>query len=300
MFNQNDTIHFSCTQCGKCCGKAPFMHFYDMLQLSNEFFFQTAHHAVLSNSKNPLEKGLIDHLQVLGHTIVMPEEHIESTLFYFIDFMPVTYPSYKACPKLENNLCSIYGKRPSSCKLAPLDAKFDDTQQWRTLNFYKENVDKNEWKCDFSHDQPIVYKNQEIYQTNHNALYFQSVDIIRDITDKYIEFLSIAKNPQDNKHLDAHFKAIFKSVVNNNLMISDMIISLQSARYHNLISEEVAVKFIEDQLAFIEKETKPALSFKRKEDLQTTRLYKAQKEAYVKALKQKIFQYSYENFSFVE
>lgn len=299
MFNQNDTIHFSCTQCGKCCSKAPFVHFYDMLQLSEDFFFQTAHHAVLSNTKDPLEKELIDHLQVLGHTIVMPEEHIESTLFYFIDFMPVAYPSYKSCPKLENNLCTIYGKRPSSCRLAPLDAKFDDTQQWRTLNFYKENVEKNDWKCDFSNDQPVVYKNQEIYQTHHNSLYFQSVDIIRDITDKYIEFLSISENPQEKKHLDAHFKAIFRSVIDNNLMISDMIIALQSARYHNIITEEMAVKFVQNQLSFIEKEMKPALSFKRKEDLPTSRLYKAQKEAYVKALKQNIFKYSAENFSFM-
>lgn len=297
MFTQKDTIHFSCTQCGKCCKKAPFMHFYDMLELADEFFFQTAHHAVLSNSKNPLDKDLINHLQALGHTIVMPEEHIESSLFYFMDFMPVSYPSYKSCPKLENNLCTIYGKRPTSCKLAPLDAKFEDSQQWRTLNFYKENVIKNDWQCNFNVDQPIVYKDEQIYQPHQNSLYFQSVDIIRNITDKYIEFLSVSDNAHEKKHLDIHFKAIFKSVLDNNLMISDMIIPIQSARYHNLITEDSAVTFVEKQLKFIEKEMKPALSFKRKEDLPTSRLYKNQKEGYVKALKQNIFKYSSDNFS---
>jgi Fe-S-cluster containining protein len=231
MFTQSDTIHFSCTQCGGCCQKSPFMHFYDMLELSDEFFFQTAHHAVISYAHKPLEESLLNHYKAIGHTIVMPEDGIEASLFYFIDFIPVSYPSYKTCPKLDNNLCSIYGKRPTSCRIAPLDAKFDDSQQWRTLNYFKKNVEENKWKCNFSNDQPILFKDEQIYHPNSNALYFQSVDAIRDITDKYIEFLSVS----DKKYLDTHFKAVFKSITDNSLMISDMIIPLQAARFHNII-----------------------------------------------------------------
>lgn len=295
MFNQNDTIHFSCHQCGKCCSKSPFLHFYDMLELSDEFFFQTAHHAVISHANNPLSPDLLKHLQVLGHTIVMPEAEIESRLFYFIDFMPVSYPSYKNCSKLENNLCTIYGKRPSACRIAPLDAKFDDSQQWKTVNFYKQNVIAHDWQCSFSETDPIIYKNQQIYQPNHNNLYYQSVDSIRDITDKYIEFLGSA----DKEYLNNHFKAVFKSLTTESQMISDMITPLQSVRYYNIVSEDLVVNFVENQIKFIEKEMKPALSFKRKEDLQVSRLYKRQKEDYIKALKNNLFKHSFDDMSFI-
>lgn len=293
MFTQKDTIHFSCTQCGKCCQKSPFMHFYDMLELADEFFFQTAHHAVISHASKPLEKELLAHYQALGHTIVMPETGIEASLFYFIDFMPVSYPSYKTCTQLKDNLCSIYGKRPSSCRIAPLDAKFDDSQQWRTLNYYKKNTQEHDWQCKFDEAQPVVYKDEQIFQPSHNALYFQSVDSIRDVTDKYIEFLSIS----DKEYLNNHFKAVFKSLTTNSLMISDMIIPLQSARFHNIISEDLALNFIEKQIAFIDKEMLPALSFKRKEDLQTSRLYKRQKDDYHKALKNNLFKHTSEDFT---
>lgn len=291
MFKPNDTIHFSCKQCGKCCQKSPHMHFYDMLELSDEFIFQTAHHGVLSFSKTPLEKSLLEHYQILGHTIMMPE--LEASLFYFIDFIPISYPSYKTCPKLIENQCSIYGKRPSSCKLAPFDARFDDTQQWRALQYFKDNTEKNDWKCSFDESSPIVYKEEQIYQPAQNSLYFQSVDLIRDITDKYIEFLGLASK----QHQDEHFKALFQSIRQQNLMITDMVVILQVARYYNLISEEYAVTFMNNQIQLIEKEMKPALALKRKEDLQTSRLYKKQKEYYEKAIKDNLFKHSQEDFN---
>ena len=290
MFSQSDTIHFACHQCGKCCQKSPHMHFYDMIELSDEFIFQTSHHAVISYAQNPLETELLGHYQALGHTIMMPE--IEASLFYFLDFLPIAYPSYGSCPKLIDNKCSIYGKRPTSCKIAPLDARFDDTQQWRTLNYFKKNVENHDWKCSFSESDPVVFHNEEIYQPGLNSFYFSSVDALRDFTDKYIEFLGMhSKNQQDY-----HFKALFKSVTSNNLMITDMIIPLQVARYHNIISEDVAINFIENQLSLIEKEMLVSTQLKRKENLQVSRLYKKQKDDYRKAIKENIFRGDPEHF----
>ena len=80
-------------------------------------------------------------------------------------------------------------------------------------------------------------------------------------------------------------------------MITDMIVILQVARYYNLISEEYAMTFMNNQIQLIEKEMKPALALKRKEDLQTSRLYKKQKEYYEKAIKDNLFKNSQEDFN---
>lgn len=293
MFSQSDTIHFSCNQCGKCCQKSPNMHFYDMLELSNEFIFQTAHHAVISYGKSPLIPELLQHYQALGHTIMMPE--LEASLFYFLDFIPMSYPSYKTCPKLIDNICSIYAKRPSECRLAPFNAHFDDSQQWRTLQFFKKNTEEKDWKCNFETTEPIVFKDEQIYQPSQNSLYFQSVDSIRDFTDKYVEFLSIAQG----NYKDNHFKALFQSIQKNSLMISDMIIPLQVARYFNIISEEFVLSFIQNQINLIDKEMVSAFALKRKEDLQTSRLYKKQKDDYLKALNSNLFKNTQEDFNII-
>lgn len=294
MFTQDDTIHFSCTQCGKCCQQSPEMHFFDMISLSDEFIFQTAHHAIISYEKQPLEKVLLEHYRAIAHTIVMPE--LDASMFYFINFMPVALASYQNCSKLDNNLCSIYGKRPSSCRMAPLDARYDDTQQWRTLNYFKDNVVKNDWQCNFTPQSPVIFENNMIAQPNLNSLYFQSVDSIREFTDKYIDFLALGTN----NHQNEHFKAVFQSVVKNNLMISDMIIPLQVGIYHGILTHDMAKKFIYDQIALIDKEMAKSVTLKRKEDLKTTRLYKKQKEDYLKAIKAGFFDETAEHNDFME
>jgi hypothetical protein len=126
-------------------------------------------------------------------------------------------------------------------------------------------------------------------------MYFQSVDHIREFTDQYIAFISLAGEDYKNNH----FKAVFNSVSKNSLMITDMITSLQVARYNNTISEELAISFVKNQIALIDKEIDASLFFKKKENVQTTRLYKKQKEDYVKALKNGLFENKTEDFDII-
>lgn len=282
MFNKNDVIRFSCTECGKCCSTPPRSNFYDAIMLSDEFIFQTAHHAILSYTKKPLDKELADHYKIIAHSIVMPE--LDAMLYYYLDFTPIANPTYKSCPKLVDNKCSIYGKRPTSCKSYPLSATVAEEEQWRTLNFFKKNVDEKDWKCDFSEKSPILFADESIYNPGQNALYYQSVESLRDFTDRYIEFIG-----NDKKYQDNHFRAVFQSVSRNQLMISDMIVSLQVARYFNILTEEEVVSFIENQIRLIEKESTFSISLKMKDNLQVSRLYKKQKEEYLKALDKQIF-----------
>lgn len=80
-------------------------------------------------------------------------------------------------------------KRPSSCKLSPINDGFDDTQQWKTINLFKKECWWKKWGMWLFKESPLLYKNEEIYSVNHNSLYFQSIGTNRDFTDKYVNFI---------------------------------------------------------------------------------------------------------------
>lgn len=289
MFESNQDIHFACHQCGQCCTKSPEMSFYDMLELSEKFIFQTAHHTMISYAKNPLEKELVSHYQLIGHTIMMPE--LEASLFYFVNFIPVSLPSYGSCPQLKDNKCSIYGDRPATCKISPFSAFYDEQQQWKTINFFKKQVDAGKWNCSFDKKDPLIYSRNDLYIPGQSAIYHQEIINIREITDKYIEFLSLQGEGRKN----THFKALFDAMRKNALMISDVVFVIQMARYYNIISEDVAIRFFSNQLKCLQKELDYTVKIKNKDNLQTSRLYKRMIDDYEKLLKSDLFKDNYEN-----
>lgn len=293
MFTKDQEIRFSCTQCGKCCEKPPRVNFYEMLELADKFIFQTAHHTMISYAQNPLEKTLSHHYQLIGHTIMMPE--LDASLFYFIDFMPIPLLSYKACPQLKDNLCQIYGERPSSCRLTPFSAFYDSQDQWKTVNFFKERVTANNWDCSFEEKDTLIFKNNDIYSPSLNALYHQEVTHIREITDKYVEFLSMQQGDRKNQH----FKALFDGLQKNALIITDVILMLQCALTFNLISAEMATNFILKQRSLIEKELQYATNLKDKANLPASRLYKRMVEDYTKIINSKFFEQESVNFDII-
>jgi len=283
MFDKDQEIRFSCTQCGKCCEKPPRVNFYEMLDLADKFIFQTAHHTMISYAEKPLDKSLLEHYQIIGHTIMMPE--LEASLFYFVDFMPVPLVSYKMCSQLKDNACQIYGQRPNSCRLSPFSAFYDSQDQWKTVNFFNERVKANNWNCSFDEKAPIIFKNGDIYSPGLNAIYHQEVTHIREITDKYVEFLALQENNRKNEH----FKALFDAMQKNALIITDVLFMLQGAIHFNLITPKIAKDFIIKQKELLEKEINYATSLKSKENLPTSRLYKRMIEDYTKVINTDLF-----------
>lgn len=283
MFEKNQEIHFSCTQCGKCCEKSPNVSFYEMLELSDRFIFQTAHHTMISYAQKPLDKSLALHYQEIGHTIMMPE--LDSSLFYFIDFIPIELPSHKQCSQLKNNLCEIYGKRPNICRTNPISPFYDEEDQWKTINFFKEKTASKQWQCSFEQKDPIIYNDGKIQSHILNSLYNQQIINIREITDKYIEFLSL----QGDERKTEHFKTLFNAMQKNALVITDVIFMLQAAIYFNIIGQDSANHFIQEQKNLIEKELLVAQELKNKENLQTSRLYKKIIIDYNKVIDTKLF-----------
>lgn len=292
MFKKEDTIHFACTQCGKCCDKSPLANFYDLFNLADEFVFQTAHHGLLSYNKKREAEELTQFYRMIGHTLVLPE--LDAVLFYYINFMAVEYPQ-ETCSKLKDNLCTIYSKRPSSCKLSPINDGFDDTQQWKTINIFKDKVENKDWKCDFSENAPILYKNEEIYSLNHNSLYFQSIGSNRDFTDKYVNFI---KNGGE-KYFQNHFKAVLNTTLSKSQMITDLMIPLTVGLKEHVLDESTVIDFVEKQIILIEKELSKSSFFKIKDNLKISRLYKKQKDDYKNALKNNLFKLDENDFGII-
>lgn len=286
---QNHNYNFSCTACGGCCTQSPSMSIYDMLELSEEFIFQVSHHAVVSQEKKPLEKALLDHYQTLGHTLVLPE--FDSVLFYWIDFSAMNAPSYKKCSKLLDNKCSIYSKRPTSCKLQPLDYKTPEELQYKKIELYKEKTEKKQWACNFSENSPVLLKSNNIASTHLNSLYYNNLNSIKDFTDKYIDSMEIYGNRQQE-----HFKTVFKAHLSKSVLVTDIIQPLFVAINYSMITAEEATNIIKNQLLLIKKEVDRAINLKIKEDVKYSRLYKKIIDTYEKALHNKIFDNNTEEY----
>lgn len=282
FFTEDDTIHFSCNQCGKCCAVSPNVDFYEMLGLADEFVFTIHHHSHLSKNKSPLNKEIIKHLELLGHTIIIPTK--ESAFYYYIDFKSIELNSYKGCSKLVDNKCSIYNQRPSQCKISPIDIRYPENRQWEAIKIFKENTIQKDWKCSFSKDDTVIFENKEIKQMHTNSLYFRNMQNIRAITDGYINFLQI--NP---KNFNAHLENVYNANIKSQQLYSDMVIPLKSILYNNLVSNEVIQEFVEKQLILIDKKINYAVNNKIKEDKDITNLYKRQKDNYLKAIENNVF-----------
>lgn len=284
-----DKFNFSCTQCGKCCKKSPSVNFLEIFHLADKFVFQTAHRALLTTEKNPLEVEVIRHLEKVGHSIAMPE--LSAGMYYYINFETVE-ENTQHCSQLVNNKCSIYDQRPVSCQLQPLDPYLPESMQDRVFKLYQEvTTQKNEtkrWECDLSDTQPIIWQNKSIQRVNDDELFYGYLKDTRLFTDSYVEFLSLA----GTKHLNELFKNVYYASVQNNTMLSDMVISLQVALHNNFITHAQVHEFIEKQIALIDKRVHKSLIEKIKENRQATKLYKKQKEQYIKALDAGIFEES--------
>lgn len=279
---ENKTYNFTCTACGGCCNKSPSMNVYDMLELSDEFIFQVSHHTMISKTSQPIDKNLIEHYQTLGHTLVLPE--FDAVMFYWIDFSSVVSPSYKNCPKLIDNKCSIYHKRPNNCKLQPFNYRLPENLQFKEIEFYEQKTIKKEWNCSFAETDPLLFKDSHISSNHQNSLYYNNLYAIKDFTDKYIESM----NQYDNRQQD-HFKTVFKTCLAKSYLVTDIIQPLFVLINYNVIGIDFAYKIVNNQLKLIKIEIERATRLKIKDDVKYSRLYKKIEENYEKALKNKIF-----------
>ena len=267
----NDVIHFNCHQCGGCCSQAPKVNFYEMLELQNDFIWQACHNIVVSTLEKPIDKIKAEQLQSLGHTIVVPEKDL--SLFYYIDFQPIDLKTNNKCPKLlKDNTCSIYGRRPTKCRLSPFNILDGEHSQLNNVLFFKEETKKGLWGCSFKEKDPIIYSEDGFKNNNHRSLFYQETQQIRDFTDKFVDFLEI----QDSDSKQKHFESLFDYSVNKkfNAIFSDLDFIFHMSIYYNIISEISLNDFISRQINLIDS------NLNNKIDKDTNNQYKILKEKY--------------------
>ncbi len=282
-----ENIHFSCTKCGQCCKTSPRVSFYDMIALSNEFIFQVGHQVRFSQQRQPLDKDVIEHYQKFSHTINVPE--FDLSMLYHIDFFTLQFDSYQSCSKLKNNQCSIYHKRPVSCKISPLNYQYGEESQYKSVNFFKKMTDEKKFSCDFSKESPLLLSalndKHYIYNNNTNDLFYNELSMHRDITDKYIDFLSFHGEDKKNRH----FKTLYEHYSKNEMLITDVLFVLQMANHNHLLTQEKIKSFINDQLQLAYKECEISKSLKNKNNLKTYRMYQKIIQDYENILKEDNF-----------
>lgn len=282
-----EAINFSCTKCGQCCNVPPKVEFNELLKLKDEFIFQTNHTCFLSYNKNPLPKEITDFYNGIGHTIVLTD--LEAVMFYFIEFTPMINPSYKRCPKLVDNLCSIYEKRPHSCELYPFSKSYEQEEQWRSINFFKNKTKEGLYKCDFSSNSPIIYDDYMFNDYSLENRFEKSIDDIHNFTNYYISFL---EKLGGKEYKNNHFKYLVNAISQKSLFISDTLNPMLTGVMNNLVTKEEAENFVLSQIILIEKEIDNSKCNKNKENLHTTRLYSKQLSMFKKALDTNMFDLS--------
>lgn len=281
------SIHFSCTKCGQCCNVPPKVEFNELLKLKDDFIFQTNHTCFLSYNKNPLPKEITDFYTGIGHTIVLTD--LEAVMFYFIEFTPMINPSYKKCPKLVDNLCSIYDKRPHSCELYPFSKSYEQEEQWRSIQFFKEKSSTGIYQCDFSEKSPIIYDNYMFNDYGIENRFEKSISDIHNFTNCYITFL---EQIGGKEHKNNHFKYLVNAISQKSLFISDTLNPMLTGVMNNLVTKDEAEDFVKSQIFLIEKEIEKSKENKSKENLHTSRLYIKQHSMFQKALSTNMFDIS--------
>lgn len=277
--SDKEPIHFECTACGACCKTAPRLTFFDLLNLSDEFIFQAKHFSLLSTSKEPLPKERIYHLERLAHTVIMEEQKM--VMFYWMSLGVIQKPSQKTCPKLENNLCSIYNKRPINCRNMPAYIAYPPAMQENVITFYKNNVT---FKCDFSEDAPLYMKDGEFVDSDVEAIYYNELDQTRTFTDRYLAYINMTPNA-----LNSHFQNAVKALLSKTEMTTDLITPMCVMVIEGWAEPEQMDNVLRNQIKLIEKDVEVSKKNKFKEDLKTVRFYENMLKIYDKALTQKLF-----------
>lgn len=277
-------LNFSCTACGACCNSNPKFNFIEMMDLSDEFIFQTSHNVFISTNDNLLDKDILEHYRKFNQMIVLPE--FNATMFYHIDFIGIKLVNNaSSCDKLNNNICSIYGKRPNYCRLMPLSIK-EPLSNMKTIQIFKDKTEANFWNCDFSLNAKPLLKNGQLVNIYTQNEYFREILGLQETTDIFINFLN---NISEEKKTE-HFKFLFENASKNHIVISDVFSVLHAMMDTGLLSEKLLENFIHNQIQLMESYLNKNILHKLKDNLKTHRMLKDLLKRYKSYLQNKPYQ----------
>jgi Fe-S-cluster containining protein len=161
--------HFACTQCGKCCNRPPEVELSEAAPLADVFVFrlmfrlywlprsladyrhlrERTSDAVFYQKKRLLSAFAAHRSSVRSRRNGKAVEH---TKYLMISALALdTNPD--ACSALNGNRCSIYDRRPLSCRSVPLHYSRAEALARKDLAAFVETPG---YECDTSDTAPIV------------------------------------------------------------------------------------------------------------------------------------------------
>ena len=162
--------HFACTQCGACCNRAPELELGESANFADTFVLQllmriyslprsVADHA----SELPREQAVAEYFEskrLLGAfsatswpaKVRRGDRVVEYVQYLSLSVLPLDLGG-PACPALVEGKCSIYARRPLSCRSVPLHYSRPDSAATRDLDAFVASPD---YQCDISNAAPLV------------------------------------------------------------------------------------------------------------------------------------------------
>lgn len=167
----NQVFHFKCvSNCGRCCTTPPEMSIVEGLKYYKEFIldgFIRVFPYDSPHAKKLLECGATEFSLNVGR-------FLNKKYLGIITIRPLFRNSDKFCPKLSGTQCSIYEKRPETCKNVPLSLFHLEKEQNTCLSSW---VDK--YPCmDKSH--PIIWEDGQIINKEINLNFNQWPKLYQD------------------------------------------------------------------------------------------------------------------------
>jgi Fe-S-cluster containining protein len=161
--------HFACTQCGKCCNRSPEMELSEAAGLADVFVFRLMFRLyrlarVPAAASSREARAFYEKKRLLrAHAgYIYPGNHAGKagdTLNYLMISALALQTRRGACVALSESRCSIYDRRPLTCRAVPFHYSRTEVGAERDFDAF---VRAEGYRCDVSARAPVVLKSGSI------------------------------------------------------------------------------------------------------------------------------------------
>lgn len=159
------TRRFACTQCGKCCNRSPEVELSEAAGLADTFVFRLMFR-LYRQSRSP-ERGSNDDARAFYEKKRLLSAHaaraypgkatrdgktVEHVNYLMISALAIDVRP-GACAALSSSRCSIYDRRPLTCRTVPLHYSRGEAAAYRDFDTF---VRTPGYRCDVSASAPIL------------------------------------------------------------------------------------------------------------------------------------------------
>lgn len=240
-----DKINFGCSLCGNCCSKNIRFNLKEIFEYVDKFVFAIRANYFMVKDISYINKNDNNHLSKIGYVWQLPEKR--HYLYFYIDIIAIK--NTNMCSQLNNNLCNLQIKKPSSCKLSPVDILSPEINFY---NYFHKNwfplIEENKYKCN---KDKTIYQNS-VFEENISDLYYNELLKLKDLNEDYFHFFLSEESILKNKILN-WINILENTVEKKNsefLPLADLYIKYLEQNY---LTEGELLYFIENQNSLIKK-----------------------------------------------